>query len=190
MGTDPAGFLDPLRVENIDAINWRILERFRWKGSEGDIFEVEAGEITDFATVPWWSQAIIPRTGTWTKAAVLHDKMCRALNEYYVKLLAYEKALHDWLLDWHPDGHGQKPVKPEPPVFNAIDTDAIFKKNAREDGTGPIRSELLWFGVRTGSLINPARREDWHLTFFRWFADLVVILTVLTGVILLISWPW
>lgn len=180
---DAAGFLDPLRVESVDAINWKFLERFRWKGSQGDIFEIEPGELTDFATVPWWTQAILPRTGTWTKAAALHDKMCRLQNEYY-KLQPKGDRFLGVQLRYDAGVVSQKPV------FSSIDTDAIFRKNARADGTDLIRSELLWFGVRTGSLVNPARRENWIHTFPRYFADLIVILMVLAAIALLIVRPW
>ena len=179
---DAAGFLDPLRVESVDPINWKFLERFRWKGSQGDIFEIEPGELTDFATVPWWTQAIFPRTGTWSKAAALHDKMCRLQNEYY-KL--QPKGNHFlWVRIKYDAG-----VVVKKPVFTSIDTDAIFYKNARADGTDPVRAELLWFGVRTGSLINPARREEWLQTSLRYFADLIVILAFLAAIVLLIVRP-
>lgn len=183
MSEPKRGYQNPLRVENVDAKNWRILEKFSWLGSEDDLFTVEAGETTDFATVPWWTQAITPRTGTWTKAAVLHDKMCNLLNEYYKLLKAYEAYLAAGVST-------QLLEVPIEPVFSSIDTDAIFRKNARDEGTGPIRAELLWFGVRSGSLINPARRDGWLSTFPRYFFDLVMILTAFASVITFVSWVW
>lgn len=176
------GFLTPLRVENIDACNWVLLEDFCWRGSQDDVFTVYKGETTDFATVPWWSQAITPRTGTWTKAAVLHDKMCNLLNEFY----QLKKDREDLLRK----GFQVFELEPlYPPPFSSIDTDAIFRKNAREGGTGVIRSELLWFGVRCGSLKNPARRGEWLRTAPRFLGDLLLILTVVVTVISWV-WPW
>jgi hypothetical protein len=177
------GFLTPLRVENIDACNWRIFDRFGWRGSQDDEFWVEPGETTDFATVPWWSQIITPRTGTWTKAAVLHDKMCNLLNEFYDLMMDRERLINE----------GVDPESLEecyPPRFSSIDTDAIFRKNAREGGTGFVRSELLWVGVRSGALANPARREGWLKTAPRYVLDVMVILAVLVAVIAFISWAW
>lgn len=162
------GFLTPLRVENIDALNWRILERFAWMGSQGDLFEVDPGDITDFASVPWWTQSILPRTGTWTKAAVLHDKMCDELN-----------AAHKV--------NKQSPIIVKP-TFSSVDTDAIFRKNAREGGTDVVRSELLWMGVRLGALRNPARRAGWLGTAPRVVADLVLVLAFLYICIFAILW--
>lgn len=150
------GFITPLRVEAVDACNWALLEDFLWEGSKGDVFKVAAGNMTDFASVPWWTQSILPRTGAWTKAAVLHDKMCEELNAHY-----------------------RMPKVVGVPVFSSIDTDAIFRKNARRGGTDPIRAELLWLGVRYGALFNPARRGDWLRTAPRVLADTVAVFAFL-----------
>lgn len=159
------GFLTPLRVENVDACNWVLLEDFLWRGSQGDVFKVAAGNMTDFASVPWWTQSILPRTGTWTKAAVLHDKMCEELNAHY-----------------------QMPAVIGVPTFSSIDTDAIFRKNAREGGTDVFRSELLWMGVRLGAARNPARRKGWLKTAPRVLADVVAILAVIYFFTLFCLW--
>lgn len=183
------GFVTPLRVENVDWKTWKILSVLRWVGWKGDVFEVEAGEFTDFATTPSWTWIILPKTGTWTKSATLHDKMCNLLREYYKLMKQYLPLEKEWLLNWHPDGHGIKPIEPMKPVFSSIDADAIFRKNAREEGTDPIRAELLWFGVRCGSLWDAHRRDEWMSTFPRWFFDLLWILGPLVAVIYWL-WPW
>lgn len=162
-----------LIVASIDAKRWRIVSRFGLIGSKGDEFWVGPGDVTDFASVPWWTQTILPRTGTWTKAAVFHDKMCDLLNEHHKLLNGYQALLNVGV-------RTDVLEVPEEPVFNSVDTDALFRKNARLDGTDPIRSELLWFGVRCGALANPARREGWWSTFPRWFADLSFIIATLT----------
>jgi hypothetical protein len=178
------GFQTPLQVESIDATTWVLLAPLVWVGTQGDTFAVDAGEETDFATVPWWTQSLLPRTGTWTRAAVLHDKMCRDLNRYY------RGRLDHWLSD--PDtvwadttawGMGK-------PAFSSIDTDAVFRKNARDCGTDAIRSELLWLGVRYGALANPARREGWLSTAPRVLMDTVLALLALFVIIAGISWTW
>lgn len=187
------GYLDPLRVESINAKEWLYLERFRLQGSEGDIFEIEAGETTDFATVPFWSQIVLPRTGTWTKAAGVHDKMCKQLNEYYKRMKQYEDLVAGWRMLNDISGLNQPlPEPPVKPLFNSIDTDAVFRKNARMEGTDPIRAELLWLGVRYGALRNPARREDWHKTARRVAVDTAASLAVVGLFITIVSkvWPW
>jgi hypothetical protein len=168
------GFLTPLRVESVDAKNWKYLERHRWRGfhEDPDEFDIEPGELTDFASVPFWTQIILPRTGSWTKSAGLHDKMCNELNQFY-KLLKRRKKLIKQGVD---PAELLMPLKPR---FSSIDTDAIFRKNARDEGTDPVRAELLWFGVRCGALKNPARRERWLSTSPRFTADLVAIIGTL-----------
>lgn len=187
------GYLDPLRVESVDAKNWRYLERFRLQGSEGDIFEIEAGETTDFATVPFWTQIVIPRTGTWTKAAGVHDKMCNQLNAYHKLMKEYEDLVAGWrMLNDITELNQPLPEVPFEPEFNSIDTDAVFRKNARMEGTGPIRAELLWLGVRYGALANPARREGWLKTAPRVVLDSAVVIGLLVCIVTIVSkvWPW
>lgn len=174
-------FLTPLQVEAIDSTTWVLLSDLVWQGDPaagGDTFIVGAGEETDFATVPWWTQSLLPRTGTWTLAAVLHDLMCRLLWQYHQ---ARRSAVANKL----------DPDVIEPPVFSSVDADAVFRKNAREGGTGPIRSELLWLGVRYGALANPARRKDWfRKTGFRVLVDTVLVLLALFIVVATLSWVW
>jgi hypothetical protein len=187
MSSASHGFITPLRVESIDAQNWRILEDFIWVGSQGDEFVVWAGETTDFATVPWWTQSLIPKTGTWTKAAVLHDQMCNDLNRHRKEV----KAVHRWI-SGRMQGFdaGKMPPPPVEPVFSSIDTDAIFRKNAREEGTDVIRAELLWVGVRFGALANAARRGGFVRTAPRLVGDVFVLLALLMGTIALLGWLW
>lgn len=181
-----SGFLTPLQVEAVDANTWKLLADLEWQGSKGDIFCVEAGNYTDFATVPWWTQSLIPKTGTWTKAAVVHDKMCEDLNEAY----RIEKEWVDNRIktEWDETRRNDVPFPWEEPLFSSVDTDAIFRKISRDEGTGWVRSEMLWLGVRCGALANPARRKGWLSTFPRFLGDLVAILTLLSAVIFLIGW--
>lgn len=61
-----------VRVEQLDAIRWRVIEEIRYVG-ERDEFIVPEGYITDFATVPRIAVWLIPRFGLYTPAAILHD---------------------------------------------------------------------------------------------------------------------
>lgn len=183
--TEKVGYLTPLRVENVDAKNWKYLAPFGWRGTQGDELWIKAGELTDFATVPWWSQIITPRTGTWTKAAGIHDKMCNILNAYHALLEEYEERVAAGVST-------QDLAVPIEPEFSSIDTDNIFRKNARDEGTDVVRAELLWLGVRYGALANPARRDGWIETAPRVVIDTVAVLGVVGGLITLVSkvWPW
>lgn len=63
---------DRVLVEPISPIFWRLEEEIRYIG-ERDEFIVPKGYTTDFATVPRVAVWLIPRFGSFTKAAILHD---------------------------------------------------------------------------------------------------------------------
>lgn len=66
-------FVDsPFSVTRVDPIRWRLDLPLIYKGS-AQTFIVPAGYVTDFASVPWFVQWFVPRTGVWTLAATLHD---------------------------------------------------------------------------------------------------------------------
>lgn len=46
-----------------------------------ETFHVPAGQRTDFASVPRYFVWLVPRYGRYTKAAILHDFLCRAAAE-------------------------------------------------------------------------------------------------------------
>jgi hypothetical protein len=77
--TEPAlGFPDGLRVdvEAISARRWRVLTAFVYRAQREE-YVVPAGEETDFASVPRPFVWLIPTYGRYTKAAILHDWLCR-----------------------------------------------------------------------------------------------------------------
>lgn len=59
-------------VTPLDARRWRLLEPLAYTGAV-DQFEVPAGYITDFASVPRIAVWLIPTYGRWTAPAILHD---------------------------------------------------------------------------------------------------------------------
>lgn len=65
-----------VQVEQVDDKNWKVLEGFRYEGKLRP-FDVEAGQSTDFASVPRLFVWFLPRYGRWTKAAILHDHLWR-----------------------------------------------------------------------------------------------------------------
>jgi hypothetical protein len=75
-------FLDELVVRDISKQKWQLKQEwelaqpFRYQGRT-DLISVPVGFKSDFASVPrpfWW---LVPRYGRYTKAAVLHDYLCR-----------------------------------------------------------------------------------------------------------------
>lgn len=71
-------FLNPLRVEQIDKDNWKLLESLRYYSIElGRVIEVPEGFVTDFASVPRLPFIFWFTGGTAEAPAVLHDWLYR-----------------------------------------------------------------------------------------------------------------
>jgi hypothetical protein len=69
-------FTSDLVVKSYDETKWELTEEFYFYFSEDDKstgVTVPKGFITDFASVPRILWSILPPTGRYTKAAVLHD---------------------------------------------------------------------------------------------------------------------
>jgi uncharacterized protein DUF1353 len=69
-------FLDPLELEYMDGRFWRVTQPFSYAvGSPGGktVIEVPANFITDFASIPRVLWSLLPPTGFYGKAAVIHD---------------------------------------------------------------------------------------------------------------------
>ena len=76
------GFPDGLTVD-VQAISdtrWKVLTSFVYQATN-DVYTVPAGEETDFASVPRPFVWFIPTYGRYTKAAILHDRLCRLAHE-------------------------------------------------------------------------------------------------------------
>lgn len=74
------GFESELVVEEAPDRNWRLVEPLRYQGRD-EPFEVPRDFETDFASVPRVLWSLIPTYGRYTKAAVLHDYLCRKSAE-------------------------------------------------------------------------------------------------------------
>lgn len=76
-----SSFTTPLKVEVLDnGKEYKILETFTYyKTNQKHIkIKVEKDFITDFASVPRIFWIFYPPFGTYTKPAVLHDRLCEA----------------------------------------------------------------------------------------------------------------
>ena len=63
---------DPVAVEAVDDVRWRLLRPVHYNGAV-DAWTVPRGYVTDFATVPAGLQWLVPRSGRYTPAAIVHD---------------------------------------------------------------------------------------------------------------------
>jgi hypothetical protein len=64
-----------LTVRSVDADRWALVDALVYRG-RSQRFVVPAGFHTDFATVPRVVSWLVPRFGTFTLAAILHDWLC------------------------------------------------------------------------------------------------------------------
>ncbi|WP_370323858.1 DUF1353 domain-containing protein [Euzebya sp.] len=62
-------------VKQLTSSTWELVETVVYQGRE-ETFEVPAGFVTDFASVPRVFTWLLPRYGTYTRAAILHDWFC------------------------------------------------------------------------------------------------------------------
>jgi hypothetical protein len=63
-------------VRQVDAQDWQTLRVLTYRATQEE-FEVPVHQGTDFASVPRVFVWFIPRYGRYTKAAILHDYLCR-----------------------------------------------------------------------------------------------------------------
>ena len=78
IGFVPAGMSVDVRATTEKL--WELLATFEYRGAH-DRYVITAGEITDFASVPRVFVWFIPSYGLYTKAAILHDVLCRLADE-------------------------------------------------------------------------------------------------------------
>lgn len=79
-------FTTPLELEFIDGRTWKVTEPFVYDvGALGswETISVPAGFVTDFASIPRGLWNLLPPTGLYAKAAVLHDYLYRGGTTMY-----------------------------------------------------------------------------------------------------------
>lgn len=65
-------FLTKLGVDEVDDVNWRLTRDLVFKTKDIE-YRVPVDYVTDFASVPRATAWLYPRTGLYSKSAVLHD---------------------------------------------------------------------------------------------------------------------
>jgi hypothetical protein len=115
---------------------------------------VEAGYVTDLASVPHPFRVLLPTAGRVTFPAIRHDKRCDDLNAF------------------HEDG-----TLPEyGMLLSPVEADREFLDGLRQtDPEHPLRNLTYWAGVRVGAWINPARRDGWRVDVWRVLGVLLLV---------------
>src|SRR5690348_12260167 len=68
-----SGFLDPLDLQYLDGRIWQLTTAFDYESALAGLIRVPVGFVTDFASVPRFFWRVLPPTGRYGKAAVVHD---------------------------------------------------------------------------------------------------------------------
>jgi hypothetical protein len=99
-------FERPLRLEYIDGEDWLVYEAFSYSWDSGkDIvtITVPAGFKTDFASIPRFFWRVLPPTGKYGKAAVIHDAIYRTPSAAFTRAEAdtiFRDAMKDLGVSW------------------------------------------------------------------------------------------
>jgi hypothetical protein len=137
---------------------------------------VEAGYVTDLASVPRPFRVLLPTSGKITPAAIRHDRRCDDLNEWY----------EAWVAAGRPeqaDGIAYAGRLIPRPELTAVEADREFLDGLRQlDPEHPLRNLGYWLGVRLGAVANPARRAGWHTDAGHVLLALLVVAPLLVPV--------
>lgn len=91
-------FLTPLLLEYLDGRNYKVLRPFVYQVRHGETITVPKGFVTDFASVPRLLWRVLPPTGHYGKAAVVHDYLYRTTSMDYTRAeadLVFYEAMED-----------------------------------------------------------------------------------------------
>jgi hypothetical protein len=126
-------FKSPARIEQESDHEWRLLAPLVYVGSS-DVFVVHDGFRTDLASVPRMVQWLVPRSGRFTRAAILHDALWHELRE-------------------DRDG-GIRTV-----AFTPKDADGLFRAAMRDLGVSVVRRRIMYWAVRAAGAFTFRERS-------------------------------
>lgn len=129
-----SSFTDPLRLEYLNGSGtgtWKLLVPFHYyltePGGENEYVVVPEGFITDFASIPRGLWNLLPPTGIYGKAAVIHDFL-------------YQERTVNWLKDGYILGRN----------VDRGEADRILRDAMEVLGVGRFTRWAVYAGVRAG----------------------------------------
>jgi hypothetical protein len=150
-----------------DPYGWVLTEPLTWRGMfRGSVRELVVPTppgkpfATDLASVPRSLTWLFPRYGRYSKAAVLHDFLCREFRSPPTEGAAAPTVL---------------------PLSDRSDADEVFRLLMQELGVPWLRRWLMWAAVSWTTLIMsflPGRRDD----PMRWVSRIVVALALAAAI--------
>ncbi len=126
-------FDSPLELEYIDGRNWKLTSNFDYLATD-ELIQIPSGFITDFASIPRLLWNLLPPTGDYGKAAVVHDWLYR---------------------------HGGRIVHATAPngeityrIYSRSACDGIFLQAMEDLGVGWFKRKIMWLAVRNWGWIS------------------------------------
>jgi uncharacterized protein DUF1353 len=128
---------DDLMIRPHGTSNWQLVEDLVYEGSD-QRFVIPAGYVTDFATVPKFMRWLFDEHGPYTRAAIVHDWLITEMARWVAE--TRNGGANGWL-----------------PPATSRDTDGIFRRIMREEGTPKPARWVMWAAVRVGAACNSRR---------------------------------
>ena len=122
-------FRADLWLEYIDGGAWKLVRPFGYCANDATEVRVPAGFVTDFASVPRPFWPLLPPTGAYGKAAVIHDWL-------------YSHRIVDDVITPALLQHGSR-------LVDRAEADRIFREAMRQLGVGRLTAWTMYSGVRS-----------------------------------------
>lgn len=160
-GDEPAVF----RFERLDPPNYRVMEPFDYVDHQHHWYRVPVDtedNMTDFASIPFFLTWLVPKDGTHTPAAVLHDALIGGKQGVH-----YETSLGRTVPDHH--------------------ADYLFREAMAASGVSWLRRWLMWAAVALRSLtirIDKDERTGEEEQNVRWWRIAIIGAAILAWAVL------
>lgn len=174
-------------LRRVDQKNYALQERFRYvePGDDGRTFTVPRDVLdfrTDLASVPGVLTWLVPKDGTHTPAALLHDALVPSPD----RPMDYVARRND------------DPYGPALPPVDRVEADHIFRTTMAHLGVPFLRRWIMWSAVSVATFLGPRPESVGAMgRVWRWVrigAALPVGLAVVAGALALWSelfdWRW
>lgn len=98
------GFSDNLTLKCLPSaendFRFEVYEKpFEYYTKDDEIISVPVGFRTDFASVPWFFRRIIPATGRYNEATVIHDYLCYLSNRLEYNRRKADRVFYEAMSD-------------------------------------------------------------------------------------------
>ena len=140
----PSSFLTPLEIEYIDGRSWRVTQEFDYLEDYDDpntTIRVPEGFVTDFASIPRVLWTVLPPTGKYGKAAVVHDYLYVVGGKVPCGWCTTERAKFPHLNE--DESHC-----PNTKIYTKADADRIFLEAMEVLGVNWVQRKLMYRAVR------------------------------------------